>query len=69
MIRYNRRANDKTDYDRLIRVLKNNQDLFNRISSRTGFKKEDIMGAAILHFSTLSPREQLEIVAKYPELK
>ncbi len=69
MTEYNRRENDKADYERLIKIFRKNQALFNRISSHTGFKKEDIMGAVILYFSTLSPQKRLEIVTKYLEYK
>ncbi len=69
MTEHNRRASDKADYARLTRVLEDNQDILSRISSHTGFKKEDIIGAAILHFSTLPPQKQFEIFTEYLKLE
>ncbi len=62
---HNRRAGDKADYSRLIQIMEDNQSLLMHICSHTGLKKEEIIGAAILHFSTLPIQKQLGIVTEY----
>ena len=67
MTEYNRRADDKMDYSRLTRLMEHNHPLLVHICSRTGLKKEDVVGAAILYFSALPLDKQLEIAAEYQE--
>jgi len=65
--KYNRRAGDKADYIRLTRLMEYSHPLLVHICSRTGLKKEDVVGAAILYFSALPLERQLEVAAEYRE--
>ncbi|MBI5788793.1 MAG: hypothetical protein HZA78_08075 [Candidatus Schekmanbacteria bacterium] len=65
MIIHNRRAEDAVDYTRLTRLIEHNNPLLIHICRHTGLKKEDVIGAAVLLFSTLPLEKQLEIAADY----
>ena len=65
MPEYNRRAGDKADYTKLTRLMEYNHPLLVHICSHTGLKKEDVVWAAVLYFSTLPLEKQLEIVTEY----
>ncbi len=65
--KHNRRSGDKDDYSRLTRLMEHNHSLLIHVCSRTGLKKEDVVGAAILYFSTLPLEKQLKIATEYRE--
>ena len=57
---------DKENYPRLQKVLEENRSLFSRLGSHAR-AREVVVGAAVLHFSTIPPKEQFEVIADYLE--
>jgi hypothetical protein len=62
---FNQRATDRVDYAKLTRIIQQNEELLSVIAKHSGLKKEEVIGAAILHFSTLPLKEQFKVVAEY----